>query len=100
MNTTTGSGEYEVGEIDGPVGWCKLTIFEAGLSDAGVYKIVFPFEPARYNQEITVKVNHFKTNLPRDLELIHYDVAITPDVSKKINRQIVKTMIDQYVKGK
>ena len=57
-----GTGEYEVGEIDGPVGWCKLTIFEARLSDAGVYKIVFPFEPARYNQEITVKVNQIGLN--------------------------------------
>ena len=55
-------GEYKVEEISGEVGWCKLTIFEAGLSDAGVYKIVFPFEPARYNQEITVKVNQISLN--------------------------------------
>jgi len=57
-----GSGEYKVEELDGPVGWCKLTIFEARLSDAGVYKIIFPFEPARYNQEITVTVNRIGLN--------------------------------------
>jgi len=51
-----GSGEYKVEELDGPVGWCKLTIFEARLNDAGVYKINFPFDPARYNQETTVTV--------------------------------------------
>jgi len=50
------SGEYKVEELDGPVGWCKLTLPEARLSDAGVYKITFPFEPARYNQEMTVSV--------------------------------------------
>jgi len=57
-----GRGEYKVEELDGPVGWCKLTIFEARLSDAGVYKITFPFEPARYNQEITVTVNQIGLN--------------------------------------
>ena len=46
-----GSGAYKVEEIDGPIGWCKLTLSEAKLSDAGVYKITFPFEPARYNQD-------------------------------------------------
>ena len=50
------SGRYKVEEMDGPVGWCKLTLPEASLSDAGVYKVTFPFEPVRYNQEITVKV--------------------------------------------
>jgi len=49
-------GEYKVEELDGPVGWCKLTIFEARHNDAGVYKITFPFESDRYNQEITVTV--------------------------------------------
>ena len=66
-------------------------------------KFSLPLRPdagGQLGRKITVKVNHFKTNLPRDLELIHYDVEITPDVSKKIKRQIVKTMIDQYVKGK
>ena len=48
-----GSGEYKVEEL---VGWCKLTLYDAKLSDTGVYKIVFPFEPDRYNQE-TVMVN-------------------------------------------
>ena len=57
-----GNGEYKVEELDGPVGWCKLTIFEARLSDAGVYKITFPFEPARYNQDITVTVKQIGLN--------------------------------------
>merc|ERR1719180_598057 len=57
-----GSGDHKVEELDGPVGWCKLTIFEARVSDAGVYKITFPFEPARYNQEITVAVNQIDLN--------------------------------------
>lgn len=57
-----GRGEYKVEELDGPVGWCKLTIFEARLSDAGVYKITFPFEPARYNQDITVTVKQIGLN--------------------------------------
>ena len=52
-----GGGEYKVEELDGPVGWCRLTLFEARLTDVGIYKITFPFEPARYNQQITVKVN-------------------------------------------
>ena len=51
-----GAGEYEVEELDGPVGWCKLTINGAKLNDAGVYKVTFPFEPDRYNQEMTVRV--------------------------------------------
>ena len=57
-----GRGEYKVEELDGPVGWCKLTIFEARLSDAGVYKITFPFESARYNQDITVTVKQIGLN--------------------------------------
>jgi len=61
-----GSGEYEVEELDGPVGgpvgWCKLTLPDAKLSNAGVYKINFPFEPARYNQEMTVKVIEVDVN--------------------------------------
>ena len=59
-----------------------------------------PDAGGKTGQPIKVKVNHFKTVLPRNLELIHYDVEITPDVSKKIKRQVVKTMIDHYVKGK
>jgi len=55
-------GEYKVEELDGPVGWCKLTLPEAKLSDAGVYKITFPFEPARYNQEMTVEVKKVGLN--------------------------------------
>jgi len=65
-----GREEYKVEELDGPVGWCKLTIFEARLSDAGVYKITFPFEPARYNQEITVQVNQIGLNQAESLWML------------------------------
>ena len=51
------SEEYRVEEIDGhPVGSCKLVIPEAKQSDAGVYKVTFPFDPS-YNQEITVRIS-------------------------------------------
>ena len=51
------SEEYRVEEIDGhPVGSCKLVIPEAKQSDAGVYKVIFPFDPS-YNQEITVRIS-------------------------------------------
>jgi len=65
-----GRGEYKVEELDGPVGWCKLTIFEARPNDAGVYKITFPFEPARYNQEITVTVKQIGLNQSESLWLL------------------------------
>jgi len=57
-----GSGEYKVEELDGPVGWCKLTLTDAKLNDTGVYKITFPFEPDRYNKETTVIVNEVGLN--------------------------------------
>ena len=51
-----GGGSYEVEEPDGPIGWCKLTIFKAKPSDSGEYRVSFPFEPEKYNQNINVKV--------------------------------------------
>ena len=50
-------------------------------------------------RKIQVKVNHFLVKIPKNLELIHYDVEITPDVPKRIKRQIIRTMIDVYVQG-
>eukprot|EP00092_Neocalanus_flemingeri_P004390 GFUD01004722.1.p1 GENE.GFUD01004722.1~~GFUD01004722.1.p1 ORF type:complete len:704 (+),score=141.96 GFUD01004722.1:39-2150(+) len=49
---------YEVREVDGWNGWCKMTLFDGKKSDSGEYQIIFPGDPES-NTKRTIEVNKY-----------------------------------------
>jgi hypothetical protein len=56
-----------------------------------------PDKSGTAGRQVPLQVNHFKVSFPKDGELIHYDVDISPDVSKNIKREVIQWMIKTHV---
>ncbi|KAF9176572.1 eukaryotic translation initiation factor 2C, 2, partial [Haplosporangium sp. Z 27] len=55
-----------------------------------------PAEPGTLGRPVQIRANFFEvTHLP-DINIIHYDVTITPDVPPVVNRRVFEHLIRLY----